>query len=376
MKMEQPCTILIVDDVPANIDTLTDMLESGGYNEPISATNGNEALELIKKNQVDLILLDVMMPEMDGFEVCRRIKSNPKTSEIPVLFVTAKDQAEDQAKGFDFGGVDYITKPISTPVVLARVKTHLALRSAYQKLEKQNEALRKAERLREDMEALIRHDLKSPINSILGTIEFLLLRDCAEDQREYLELMHGGSLRLLDMVNLSMDLIKMERGGYNPKLKNIDLLTIIQQIMKGLQEKMNMDSLKILINGRDVEAKSRFFVRGEETLCHSTLTNLIKNAVEASPDEPVTISLRDNDDTIAVIEIHNHGVVPSEIRDRFFEKYVTSGKMAGTGLGTYSAKLMTHAQKGSIHLETSDEKKTTTVTIKLQKGTKNENSDR
>ncbi len=374
--MEQPCTILIVDDVPANIDTLTDMLESGGYNEPISATNGNEALELIKKNQVDLILLDVMMPEMDGFEVCRRIKSNPKTSEIPVLFVTAKDQAEDQAKGFDFGGVDYITKPISTPVVLARVKTHLALRSAYQKLEKQNEALRKAERLREDMEALIRHDLKSPINSILGTIEFLLLRDCAEDQREYLELMHGGSLRLLDMVNLSMDLIKMERGGYNPKLKNIDLLTIIQQIMKGLQEKMNMDSLKILINGRDVEAKSRFFVRGEETLCHSTLTNLIKNAVEASPDEPVTISLRDNDDTIAVIEIHNHGVVPSEIRDRFFEKYVTSGKMAGTGLGTYSAKLMTHAQKGSIHLETSDEKKTTTVTIKLQKGTKNENSDR
>lgn len=119
-------TILIVDDVPENIDVLKAIL--GPHYKIKAALRGRDALELAaRQSRLDLVLLDVMMPEMDGYEVCRQLKSNPATAKIPVIFVTANEETEDEEKGFKAGAVDYITKPISPPVVLARVKTHLAL---------------------------------------------------------------------------------------------------------------------------------------------------------------------------------------------------------------------------------------------------------
>lgn len=133
-------TILIVDDTPDNITLLCGLL--GGQYKNKVATNGAKALQIAFADpHPDLILLDIMMPEMDGYEVCRRLKENPKTESIPVIFLTAKSQDEDETKGFEFGAVDYITKPISPAILMARVQTHLALKQARTFLEEQNDIL-------------------------------------------------------------------------------------------------------------------------------------------------------------------------------------------------------------------------------------------
>jgi len=133
-------TILVVDDTPDNIKILKNVLSSEGYRVKV-ANNGKRCLEIASKaEKPDLILLDIMMPEMDGYEVCRRLKADKETEDIPVIFVTAKGEVEDEKCGFDYGAVDYITKPISVPIVLARVKTHLELT----RLEKYNDLAKSA----------------------------------------------------------------------------------------------------------------------------------------------------------------------------------------------------------------------------------------
>ena len=131
--------ILIVDDTPSNIKILGEILLP--VFEVNIATSGPQALDIIENNRPDLILLDIMMPEMDGFEVCRRIKTNEKTSDIPVIFVTAKDEVSDETRGFEIGGVDYITKPVTPSIVLARIKTHLELKATNEDLKNQNAIL-------------------------------------------------------------------------------------------------------------------------------------------------------------------------------------------------------------------------------------------
>ncbi|QGZ42196.1 putative two-component system response regulator [Pseudoduganella flava] len=132
-------TVLIVDDTPDNIMLLSALLKEK-YNTKV-ATNGNVALQILLAGGVDMVLLDVMMPDMDGYEVCRRIRHEPRTAEVPVIFLTAKSQPEDEAKGLAAGAVDYITKPISPPILFARVSTHLALRDARRELERRNAEL-------------------------------------------------------------------------------------------------------------------------------------------------------------------------------------------------------------------------------------------
>jgi len=138
-KTDKRHTILIVDDVPKNIELAANILQSKNYNITF-ATNGEAALEKVKSIDFDLILLDVMMPGMDGFEVCRRLKENPSTKDIPVIFVTAKSETENVLKGFELGAVDYVTKPFNTEELLARVKTHIDIQKKFEEksqLEKQ-----------------------------------------------------------------------------------------------------------------------------------------------------------------------------------------------------------------------------------------------
>ena len=138
-KPEKP-TILVVDDTPDNITLLCSLLGEQYKNKV--ATNGPKALKIAETNpDLDLILLDIMMPEMDGYEVCRQLKADPRTKHIPIIFLTAKTQEGDETKGFELGAVDYITKPINPPILMARVRTHIALQEAHKSLEKQNEVL-------------------------------------------------------------------------------------------------------------------------------------------------------------------------------------------------------------------------------------------
>ncbi len=361
--------ILIIDDNPTNLNVIVDSLEISGF-KTITARNGTMGIKRAIFSHPDLILLDVMMPDIDGFETCRRLKAEPATQDIPVIFITALNDVEHKVKGFEMGGVDYITKPIEEQEVLARVHTHLELQRARKSLETHNRDLIDAARLREDVERIIRHDLKTPLNAVIAYPQ-LILRNThlTEAEREHLKTIETAGYRMLRMINRSLDLVKMERGMYQFKPVTVNLVQVLGRIAAERHLLIHKKSLKmeVILNGQPVCDDDIFSVLGEDLLCYSMLANLITNAINASPEgDVVTVSLAGEE--TAIIRIHNTGSIDEEIRDRFFEKYVTSRKDArGTGLGTYSAKLMADTQNGAISMTTS-EHEGTTITIRLPKG--------
>ncbi|MDM8515309.1 hybrid sensor histidine kinase/response regulator [Desulfobacterales bacterium HSG16] len=360
--------ILIVDDSPENIDVLGKVLSE--YKRLV-ALNGEKALQVaISDNPPDLILLDIIMPGLDGYEVCRQLKTNEKTKDIPVIFITVMGEEDDETRGLETGAVDYITKPFSPPIVRARVKNHLQLKLAREELKHHNKELLEAAQLREDIERITRHDLKNPLNPIIALSSLLLsTTTLTEKQKDYVRIIREEGHKMLDLINLSLDLFKMERCLYSCNSIPVDIFQIIQNILLNENQsiiKFKKLTIDIQINGKPTRKEDKYFVMGEKLLCYSMMSNLIKNAMEASPEEEqIAIYLHDKER--AVISIQNQGTVPKEIREFFFDKYVSSGKRQGTGLGTYSARLIAETQNGDIHMTTS-KKDGTTVTIHMDKG--------
>lgn len=369
--MDKRLRILVVDDEPNNLQLMMQIL--GDRYQLAFAPNGNKAIEIARKLETDLILLDVMMPDMDGYEVCERLKSDDITKNIPIIFVTAKDEIGDETRGLELGAIDYITKPISPSIVKARVKNHLALKQAHEKIHKQKKRLEdqnfqliEASCLREDIDRIVRHDLKNPLNAIIALPPVIEKEgNLSERQISHLNIIKDAGLDMLSMINLSLDLFKMERGMYQLQTAKIDILSLISRIL--LENKMLADlkeiSANILINGKTTEENTSIFAQGEELLCYSMLMNLIKNSFEASPEaEQIIIAIESHAEAREIIiSIRNKGEVPAEIRETFFDKYVTSGKKSGTGLGTYSARLMAEVQGGGIRLDHSVENQTAVI---------------
>ncbi|MBF0462888.1 MAG: hybrid sensor histidine kinase/response regulator [Magnetococcales bacterium] len=362
--------ILLVDDMPMNLKLLVNATRH--QYRPMVANRGEIALHLAEQERPDLILLDIMMPGMDGYAVCRQLKAQETTRDIPVIFITAMTDETDEMKGLEAGAVDYITKPFSIPVVLARIATHLALRDSYRRLEQQYAALREMDQLRKDVEAITRHDMKSPIDGIIGCAT-LLLRCPSLSPAElqgFHQMILDAARQLREMVNLSLNVLKMEQGHYTVVLQPIDLLPILRHVLADHQALIEQKKagVRCLVDGHPEQEAAHFMVLGDDTLCYTMLANLFKNAVEASAmGQPVDIVLQSGEQ--ATIAIHNQGVVPEEVMAHFFDKYYTHGKRGGTGLGTYSARLMAETQKGHIHMHSS-EAAGTTVTIILPQGEK------
>ena len=356
--------ILLVDDEPTNLKLLGGILRE--EYALVFARNGAEMLRFATEGP-DLILLDIMMPDMDGYEGCSRLKANTATQNIPVIFVTAKIEVADEIRGFAVGAVDYLTKPVQAAIVRARVKTHLALQHSRkiieqqnQEIKKQNAALLAAAQLRDDVEQIVRHDLKSPLNAVIGMSDLLVNHmQLDEDTRELIRSIEGSGYRMLDMINRSHDIYKMERGAYNINPKPVDIMVTLKRITSELKSRIKNKklSINIFLDGKPALPKDAFFISGEELLCHSMLSNIIKNAIEASPRaESLTILLDTKEQML--IRVSNKGNVPVEIIDKFFEKNVTAGKPNGVGLGTYSAKLIATTMGGKIQLDTTQEGET------------------
>ena len=358
--------ILIVDDAPDNIAILNEILAP--FYNVIAATNGIAALELAHRDHPpDLVLLDMMMPGMDGLTVCRRLKAETATATIPVIFVTVRDEVVDESAGFACGAADYIVKPVAPEIVLARVRVHLTLQSALQQLENQNELLLENLRFREQVEAINRHDLKSPLTVVINVPIWLMKEPnlSAEQKASLAQVVESGR-RMLTMVNRTIDLYRMERGTYEMIPELVDCLSIIGQIRFGLTMAANLPKpdWDIRVNGKPREQDDRFELKGEPLLLYSAFENLLKNAIEASAsDSTITIALDSGEP--ATISFHNSGAIPKEIRGRFFEKFATFGKSGGTGLGAYSARLMVSTMGGKIECE-SDDVTGTTITLRFE----------
>lgn len=354
-------TILVVDDQPEHIDVVKAALEQH-FTVKI-ATHAALGLRLANQDTVDLILLDIMMPGMDGFELCSLLKADPATRNIPVVFLTAKNNFEDERLGLSLGAMDFIRKPSNPAVVLARVSNLVALYHAQKKLILQNEELVRALHLREDIDRISRHDLKGPLVGIIGLPELLLEdENLTEEQKTLLKVIETNGYTMLEMINKSLDLLKMENGSYQLQPTPFDLLAVLKRIIGDLDRHIAPKNSAVQIQSTD----DMFFIVGKKLLCYSLFYNLLLNAVQAADRASQIIISLLTEPTAHTIRITNPGEVPTAIRARFFEKYVTYGNKGGTGLGTYSAWLAVKAHGGSIILE-SDQPGFTTIVVSLPK---------
>ncbi len=351
-SVERP-RILIVDDMPENLAILLDALKDDFA--VVAARNGRKALQLAMAAQApDLILLDIVMPEMDGYQVCSRLKEMEVTRDIPVIFLTSLEEKESETHGLALGAVDFIRKPIHPITLLLRVKLHLELFQSRRRLEEQNRQLVESARLREDIEQIMRHDLKSPLNAIISLPE-LLLEECqfTDSQREFVGMIIESGYNMLEMINRSLDLLKMERGTYEFCPEPVDILSVMRRVLIEVSSWTTRKNLQVnlQLDNQPPKDGQTVMTLAETLFCYSMFSNLIKNAVEASPRDGV-INIGFDAGAVVTISIDNEGEVPEKIREHFFDKFVTSGKSCGTGLGTYSARLIALTQNGTIDLDT------------------------
>lgn len=365
-KDGRPPAILIVDDTPTNLHLLTNLF-ANDYVVRI-ANNGERALEICcSEDPPDLVLLDIMMPGMDGFEVARRMREHPNAENIPVIFVTAMTGEDARLKGLELGAVDFVTKPIDPNILKPRVRNFMR----YVELRKQTQAdyddMLATARLREDVEYITRHDLKAPLAGVIGLIQTLVADTTIgrDDLTVRLRLIEETALQALNMINLSSELFRIETGRFQLDPKPVAIWDILRRIAEISNAAFAEKHVTISVD-TDVPASGSEMplALGDAMLCYSLFQNLVKNACEATPKHS-RISITLCDQTPLRIVIKNDGAVPAEIRQHFFDKFVTKDKQGGTGLGTYSARLLTEAQAGQIELDVSDEANTTTITVVL-----------
>lgn len=228
--------ILIVDDTPTNLRLLSQILAERGY-KVRAVLDGAHALAAAQAAPPDLVLLDIRMPRMDGYEVCRRLKADARTKDIPVLFISALGETEDKVKAFALGGVDYITKPFQAAEVLARVETHLALRNLYRQLQAANAELsRRLEELQarnEELDAFahtVAHDIKGPVATLAIYAEMLARNDIAipeDTRREFLQTLYDGARRVVNIVDELLLLASMR--NIEPQIEVLDMDKIVDE---------------------------------------------------------------------------------------------------------------------------------------------------
>lgn len=338
--------VLIVDDVAKNLQVVGTMLRNEGY-EVMPAISGAQALERVQAEPPHLILLDLMMPEMDGLEVCRRLKADTATAQIPVIFLTASNEMEHLVSGFSVGAVDYITKPFNAPELLARVRTHLELQHARRRLREMNEE-------KNEFMGIAAHDLRSPLNAINGYAE-MLLEDAKLDE-ESIELVGRigvASRRMVEMVQNLLDVNAIERGELNLKLQACDLSKIVASVVEAHSGKAALKQQSI----ESMLPDSVSMVNADPILLVQVIENLISNAVKYSPPERKIFARVGNREDTVRFEVRDEGPgLSAEDQKKLFGKFARlSAKPTGgensTGLGLSIVKKMVEAMNGRVWCE-------------------------
>jgi two-component system sensor histidine kinase/response regulator len=349
MKINEQ-SILIVDDVPKNIQLLGSILKEEAYDLEF-ATSGKEALEWLDSKQFDLVLLDIMMPEMDGFEVCRRIKENPLTREVSVIFLTAKADFQSIIQGFESGAVDYITKPYNRKELLIRVKTHLTLQQQRKQLE-QSTAFEKK------IFSIIGHDLRSPMGNIRTYIDAFLQvnNDLDESVIALLKDLYLLSDNAFNLLENLLNWAKTQSGGIicRPQQENIAFLVKNVLNLFALQADSKQISLKY--EGEDI-------VEGyyDPELISVVIRNLVSNSLKFTPHGGSVIirahqTIVNNTKRLLVSVTDTGTGMTAEVMDNLINKnihYTTYGtdNEKGSGLGFQLCKEFVALNGGSVWIE-------------------------
>jgi two-component system sensor histidine kinase/response regulator len=339
-------TILVVDDTPDNLSFVSGILKDQ-YRVKV-ANNGEKAIAIAQSaTPPDLILLDIMMPNMDGYEVCQKLKADPQTREIPIIFLTAKAEIEDERKGLELGAIDYIIKPISPPILMARVNTQLSLRASY-------DNLRDLLRLREDMMNMIVHDLRNPLSNILLMAEMLEsnpeLPPAIIQKRSNLILISGQRLKYL--VDDLLIRAKLESNKLVLALQSVNLDELCKFAIADMKDIAAREKIQILL--QHSHATDRH-VNLDPMLFRRTIDNLLSNAIKFAPtDSEITLTVDYPNESKARVMVADLGEgINENIRHTIFEKYEIGTLMKGvsqTGLGLAFCKIAIEAHGGSISI--------------------------
>jgi signal transduction histidine kinase len=352
--------ILVADDVPANVELLFDQLRTLGY-ETISATDGPSALNLCLERHPDLCILDVAMRAGDlgvddrstGFEVCRRIKRDARTSRIPVIFVTALNDTTDRVKGIEAGGDDFLTKPHNRLVLGARVRSLLRLKAATDALEDSYRKLRELEKVRDDLMKMIVHDLKTPLTSVLATLEMVGDGDygtVTHEQKRALDDAESKAEELLALIGDLLEVAKVEETGMSLSPVPIAPGAFVAELLhewdvRFLQEGALVTSI--------VQDDAPTF-NADRQLLKRVFANLIQNALTHSGRaiELRITARRSDDDVLFSVEDNGPGI-PPEFHDVIFQKFgrvktANVPRVRSSGLGLAFCKLVVDAHGGRI----------------------------
>jgi two-component system, sensor histidine kinase and response regulator len=346
--------VLLIDDTPANIDVLARTLEPEGY-KILIANNGEKGIKIASHLKPDLILLDIMMPTMDGFAVCKSLKLNPETYDIPVIFCTAKTEVSDMVNGFAVGAVDYITKPYRQAEVLARVKTHLQLRHNINLLAQRNAELDQLNKTKNKFLGIAAHDLRNPIGII--NMLSLLFRDEFDDcpRQEVLEgldMMFKASEIMLNLVNDLLDVSAIENGNLNLNCQPGSLLELVQSRLN--LSRFHAEHKNIRIESKLMEIPEYSF---DANRLGQVFDNLIGNAIKFSPPETtiwVRLEVIDGTPCFSVRD-QGPGFDKDDWNNLFKEFQQLSAKPTdgekSTGLGLVIVKKIVDAHHGSIEVQ-------------------------
>lgn len=314
--------ILVVDDNEKNIQVLANSLSGKGYDIEY-ALSGSDALELVASEDFDLILLDIMMPGMDGFEVCERIKEDSNNNEIPIIFLTAKTDIESIKKAFKYGGLDYVSKPFNSEELLARVETHLELKVSKDKLKEVNKWLEEkvAEKTAELVVAnkklleldnaksqfisIISHEIRTPLNGILGGLSLIKDLESTEDSIRFINMLDKSAARLEDFSYKALDISQFNLYGEKViKPVKATITPIISKVITDLESLRKSKEINIskTINttNEDIKVDTDYF--------YKCLYNIVYNAIKFSPDKGlVSVDVRTQDKNL-IVEIRDEGI--------------------------------------------------------------------
>ncbi len=348
--------ILVIDDDRLNLRIIGGILRGEGY-ELAEGNTGERALELYEQFKPDLVLLDVMMPGIDGFETCRRLKKIHGSRCAPVIFITAKNESDDVVEGLGAGGADYLPKPFKAKEVLARIRSHLQNRALVEQQKLLVEQLSQANAAKNKFLGMAAHDLRNPLASIRGLTEFL--RDGAvgplnAEQQDLIETIHGASQSMLVLVNELLDVATIEAGELKMHLEAADLAALIGK-SAGL---MNMEAAKKKTVVNFVPATVPKLMLDSAKM-RQVIDNLLSNAIKYSPPgATITVTLTaDAARGTCTFAVQDQGPgIPEGERDRLFKDFSRlsvrpTGGEKSTGLGLAICRKIVEAHRGTITAE-------------------------